>query len=307
MTIIYRTDDSLKWGTGKGSDLDPEEVDNNFWELFTDFMSITDHLAELVVSIDYITVSANTFTVTLTDHTVLGPFTLPQINWNWRGTWAPATNYAVYDVITINAQVYQVLITHQSDSSFDPNATNGSAQLLYGLLFEVPGNVLPGNGHTGQILMKASDDDFDLKWWVLYLDDLQDVFFTSPLENGEVLTYFNGSWQNRAVSPGVPAVQTQGGNWTPTLDDANTYNRFTGSSTMTIPLNSTVAFAVGTEIHGRQAAGGVVTITAESGVTLNLQDNCLAQTSGQGATFTVKKVAANEWDLFGRLEPSGSP
>lgn len=304
--IIYRTDDATRWGIGKGSDLDPDEVDRNFWEVLSAIAVATDHMAELVVSIDYLTVTANTFTVTLTDHTVLGPYTLPQINWNFRGAWQPSTNYAVYDVFSINAQVYQVLVTHLSDTTFNPAATNGLGAQLYGLLLEIPGHVIPAGGHTGDILMKASDDDFDLRWFVLFIDDIADVQMLSPIDEGQVLTFDTGRWTNKDPSPGLVQVQTVSASvWTPTIADVGKYTRFTSSSPdgtlIQIAPSATFPAVIGSEIHGRQATDGFVTIVGLSGVTINPQDDCFNITSGQGATFTLKKVDTDEWDLFGRL------
>ena len=35
LPILFRTTDLLKWGAGKGVNLTPEEVDENFWQLWT--------------------------------------------------------------------------------------------------------------------------------------------------------------------------------------------------------------------------------------------------------------------------------
>jgi len=102
-------------------------------------------------------------------------------------------------------------------------------------------------------------------------------------------------------------VQTESGaTWTPALTDAFTYNRFThpSSTTFFIPTNLSVPFYIGTEISGRQASSGQVAIIAESGVTLNPQDGCANLTSGTGATFTIKNVGTDEWDIMGRLVAS---
>ena len=91
--------------------------------------------------------------------------------------------------------------------------------------------------------------------------------------------------------------------WTPTLTDAFTYNRFTNAHAceITVPLDAAIPFPIGTEINGRQASTGVVTIVGDSGVIINSQYNCVDATEGEGSTFTVKKVDTDEWDLFGLL------
>ncbi len=34
-SVTFRTDDSLRWGNGQGSDLSASEIDINFWVLLT--------------------------------------------------------------------------------------------------------------------------------------------------------------------------------------------------------------------------------------------------------------------------------
>ncbi|MEY9829824.1 hypothetical protein ABIA25_001639 [Sinorhizobium fredii] len=70
---------------------------------------------------------------------------------------------------------------------------------------------------------------------------------------------------------------------------------------VTIPNNSAEPFLVDAEIHFRQTGAGPITFAGAAGVTLNVPDGFLAETAVQGAVVTAKKVATNEWDLFGLL------
>lgn len=72
------------------------------------------------------------------------------------------------------------------------------------------------------------------------------------------------------------------------------------SVTCTIPLNSSVAFPVGTEIEIVQMGAGSVIIAHASGVTLLSQDNC-DETSGQYAVACLKKLDTDTWLLAGAL------
>ncbi|RWC29854.1 MAG: hypothetical protein EOS70_23485 [Mesorhizobium sp.] len=95
------------------------------------------------------------------------------------------------------------------------------------------------------------------------------------------------------------------GTYDPVLGDANGYKRYSGSSDLTVmvPLNADVAFPVDTEITFRMAGSGAIIFeTATAGPTLNGISGFLNQTSTQGATVTLKKVATNEWDIIGLLE-----
>lgn len=95
---------------------------------------------------------------------------------------------------------------------------------------------------------------------------------------------------------------TQSGSNTFALTDANTFQLCTSGSsmTLTIPLNATVAFAIGTEIDVYQQGAGQVSIAPTGGVTLNSSfsnRNIAVQYSGA----SLKKTAADTWELIGNL------
>lgn len=70
--------------------------------------------------------------------------------------------------------------------------------------------------------------------------------------------------------------------------------------TITIPLNSSVAFAIGSCITITKIGTGDVTISPSAGVTLNSKDS--ARTiDGQFSAVTLYKVATDEWDMWGAL------
>ena len=73
------------------------------------------------------------------------------------------------------------------------------------------------------------------------------------------------------------------------------------ANTLTIPLHSSVAFPIGTEINVVQRGTGQTTI-AGPGVTLNSSGNWLKLASRYSAC-TLVKVANNEWYVFGQLAP----
>ena len=98
-----------------------------------------------------------------------------------------------------------------------------------------------------------------------------------------------------------PSPSTQSGtSYTAVLGDAEGYIRFTNSSPIafTIPTNASVAYPTGTVITVEQADAGVVTLTPDTGVTLNSRGGLLA-TAGQYAVAQLKKVATNTWTVIG--------
>lgn len=86
------------------------------------------------------------------------------------------------------------------------------------------------------------------------------------------------------------------------LGDENTTilcNKSTGM-TVTIPLNSSVAFAVGTQISFVQLGAGQVTFAGASGVTLN-SDTSKTKILVQYGVASCIKTATDTWVLFGQL------
>ena len=98
-----------------------------------------------------------------------------------------------------------------------------------------------------------------------------------------------------------PSVQNiSSGNYTFQVNDSGTYMRFSAAGTLTVPNNSTAAIPVGAIISGigltttiTFAAAGGVTINKPTSRSLNLNEN--------NSSFTLTKVATNEWDLAGDL------
>lgn len=83
--------------------------------------------------------------------------------------------------------------------------------------------------------------------------------------------------------------------------DAGIYQRFTGigAKVLNIATNATAAISVGSEFHLRNAASsGDLTITPAGGVTVNPPKGGTLVLD-PGDTVTIKKVATDEWDIFG--------
>jgi len=69
--------------------------------------------------------------------------------------------------------------------------------------------------------------------------------------------------------------------------------------TLTIPLNSAVAFPVGTSIDILQTNTGQVTIAGNAGVTVNATPGLKLRT--QWSSCTLFKRATNTWVVYGDL------
>jgi hypothetical protein len=93
-----------------------------------------------------------------------------------------------------------------------------------------------------------------------------------------------------------------GTTYTFVLGDAGKVITATNASpvTVTVPPESSVAFANGTQIVVAAGGAGAVTIAAGSGVTLNSKDSNLV-IDGQYATACCLKTGTDTWLVFGAL------
>lgn len=164
VSIIYRLDNSGRGITGKGSNLSPGEIDTNFYNLAVAVTGLQTS-ASTNVSIDHFIVSGSQFFVVMTDHSERGPYTLPTVAWNFRGTWAPSTIYAVNDVFVGGTSLYITAFAHTSALTFDPGANDGLGHSYYTLMFNIHG--LPTGGLSGQVMIKGSNADYDTLWGYL--------------------------------------------------------------------------------------------------------------------------------------------
>jgi hypothetical protein len=72
------------------------------------------------------------------------------------------------------------------------------------------------------------------------------------------------------------------------------------ANNLTVPLNSSVAFATGTQILLAQYGAGQTTIVATSGVTIR-SNGAKLKLNAQYSGATLVKIAENEWYLFGDI------
>jgi hypothetical protein len=134
---------------------------------------------------------------------------------------------------------------------------------------------------------RPTKDWYDRLTYLNGLQPLSDIVFPPPDDTkSDVL---------RAIN------EQTGTSYTFALTDSGKYCRFTNSSavSVTVPINASVAFQVGTQIDVIQGGAGKVTLSG-SGVTINsLNGNKSLLNRYAGATLI--KRATDEWDLVGSL------
>lgn len=135
--------------------------------------------------------------------------------------------------------------------------------------------------HTSEVSFDETEENSDGRYYQLVMD------------------FFSGSTVKSVASV----------TYTPVLLDANRYIRTTTDIgiTVTVPANADVEFAIGTELHWRQAGTGAIVFNGDSGVTINApRPGYDTVTPWVGANCTLKKVNTDIWDYIGPGEELGS-
>jgi hypothetical protein len=140
------------------------------------------------------------------------------------------------------------------------------------------------------------------------LNELHNCLITTPANN-DVLTYESSTslWKNKTLSGGgggssLVVTNRQTASYTLVLTDLDKLVEMNvaTANNLTIPLNSSVAFAIGTKIDVVQYGAGQTTFVPISGVTIRTANSWLKMNARYGAA-TLTKIATDEWYLWGNL------
>lgn len=129
------------------------------------------------------------------------------------------------------------------------------------------------------------------------------VTFIRQTNEGQILNqiqyYYNGAWRVYGENAQLFSRSTS---FTLSLSDAGrTIDAESSSSiTVTIPLNSSVPFLVGTQIAFIQTGAGQLVFVPDSGVTL-LSKNNNKKVAARYSPATLIQKSANTWILIGDL------
>lgn len=141
------------------------------------------------------------------------------------------------------------------------------------------------------------------------LDDLElnDLFAVDITVTGNTvvsasgITFTDGSQTKEGVPSRTPIIQKTSSYTLSALTERDSLIEMSNASatTVTIPLNSAVAFPIGTSLDILQTGAGQVTIAGDSGVTVNATPGLKLRT--QWSSATLFKRAENTWVAYGDL------
>jgi hypothetical protein len=180
------------------------------------------------------------------------------------------------------------------------------------------GYVIHSHATQGSIFVKV-DNGYEL-------DELHNVKITTPTNN-QALVYNDTTdvWVNKSIITDTTSLSNrinlklnisdtsvfsrkllltnrQTASYTLALTDLNQLVEMNvgSANTLTVPLFSSVAFAIGSKIDIAQYGAGQTTITAAGGVTIRSFSGAL-KIAGQYGAATLVKIGTNEWYCFGNL------
>ena len=177
--------------------------------------------------------------------------------------------------------------------------TKDSASVTY----ITPTRGLPDGGESGQVLVKFSSSNYDVVW----NDPIGGDGLPSQTGNaGKYLTSSGSvaSWATLDLSTKSDKLisrNSQSASYTLILSDADKLLEMNVASgnNLTVPLNSSQAFPIGTQITLLQVGTGQTTIVATGGVTINATPGLKLRT--QWSSATLIKRAENTWVAIGDL------
>lgn len=90
------------------------------------------------------------------------------------------------------------------------------------------------------------------------------------------------------------------------LDGEHKWKSLTNAAsiTLTVPPQASVAWLDNTYIELYQGGAGAVTVQGGVGVTIRVNENLTPVTNGIYSVAGLKRIASNEWVLFGNLVPA---
>ena len=170
-----------------------------------------------------------------------------------------------------------------------------------------------GLNAVDKVIRFISDDNTPDNWVTVAISSVPAASTTEPglvelATNAEVAA---GTDTTRAITSAAAAAQYSAITRTVNAQTGTTYTLVIGdagdlvtmdnasANTLTIPPNSSVAFATGTQIDIYNKGAGVTSVTGGSGVTLNGVSTGTGALNAQYSAVTIIKVATDTWLMTG--------
>jgi hypothetical protein len=217
-----------------------------------------------------------------------------------RGTDYTATNgTSITALAALAASDVLEIITFTSFSvvtDIPQSVVDAKGDLVVGTAADTVGRL--GVGTNGQYLQADSTAGTGLVWSTVSGYSAPTLGST-VINSGATVTTIAGLTLTGPVINLITSAQTA--SYTLVLSDSSDLVEMSNASAnnLTVPLNSSVAFAVGTQIHILQTGVGQTTVVATGGVTINATPGLKLR--AQWSSATLIKRATDTWVLVGDL------
>jgi len=200
-----------------------------------------------------------------------------------------AITFIDYGATIVNGTIVLGKLAPQAANTIVANATGSSAGPT---AVAIGANTFPARAAAGNLAAKVISEDA--------------LAFVAAANNAAMRIALGGaaSGANTDIASTIAhrPENLQTASYTLVIGDAGKNIRMNNASAnnLTVPLNATVAFALGTEIDICQYGAGQTSVVATGGVTIRSKAGNLKLT-GQYSGATLKKIGTDEWMLFGDL------
>jgi hypothetical protein len=205
----------------------------------------------------------------------------------------------------VSARDFDEANDHVNDTTTDvhPQYVTKALVTAKADLVTATGNATParlGVGANDTLLVAASGETTGLKWAALTASQVPSLD-AAKTTSGTFDVARIPTLDATKVPTLVQAAKTD--SYTLVLGDAGKLIEMgkATAQTLTVPLNSSVAFPTGTKIDIIQTGAGETTIAATGGVTINSEGSKL-KLNAQWAGATLIKRATDTWVLIGSLK-----
>jgi hypothetical protein len=205
-------------------------------------------------------------------------------------------------VVSGSAKVSGKLIVNHSSTDYIAEFINTSSSTPYGVIIKDAASAANNYPLFHIVNNAATVEYFRVNSGTGAATFSSSVTATSFIKSGGTSSQYLMADGSVTTGSALTITNRQSASYTLALTDADKLVEMNvaTANNLTVPLNSSVAFAIGTKIDLAQYGAGQTTVVATGGVTVRSAGGAL-KLAVQYSGATLVKIATNEWYLFGDI------
>jgi hypothetical protein len=225
-----------------------------------------------------------------------------------------ATQNGIYTLTTLGSGSTPYVLTRATDTDNNPSGelatgdfcfvTSGTVNGSKGFLVSTTGTITIGTTNINYTQFNASEaltagTNITKTGSTIAVADAPT--FSGVITASSGVTFSDGTQTKEGVPSRTPIVAKTASYTLSALTERDSVIEVNSASavTVTVPLNATIAYPVGTSIDILQTGAGQITVAGAAGVTVNATPGLKLRTQWSGATLF--KRATDTWVLYGDL------